>query len=275
LHFKEGQPMSWWGKVIGGAFGFMLGGPLGAVLGAALGHNFDRGLSQTTQSFRGTAGDTERIQSAFFAATFSVMGHVAKADGRVSEIEINMANQIMSQMMLNAEQRKVARGLFNEGKHSDFDLAGVLSQFKKECHRRFHLIQMFLEIQIATLLADGVVHEKERSIIHEIGRQLGVNDSTIDQLISMVQGQQYYAHTGEARGPASARDLREAYAVLGVTESASDDDVKKAYRRLMNQHHPDKLVSKGLPEEMIRIATEKTQEIKKAYEQIKRSRKNK
>jgi len=265
--------MSWWGKVIGGAFGFMLGGPLGAVLGAAVGHNFDRGLSQTTQAFHGTAGDTERIQSAFFAATFSVMGHVAKADGRVSEIEISMANQIMSQMMLDAEQRKVAKGLFNEGKQDDFDLTGVLSQFKKECHRRSHLIQMFLEIQIATLLADGVVHQKERNIIHDIGRQLGVNEGVIDQLISMVQGQQYYAHTGETHKPASARDLREAYAVLGITSSASDEEIKKAYRRLMNQHHPDKLVSKGLPEEMMKMATEKTQDIKKAYEQIKRARK--
>ena len=201
------------------------------------------------------------------------MGHVAKADGRVSEIEINMANQIMSQMMLDAEQRKVARRLFNEGKQTDFDLNGVLAQFKKECHRRFHLIQMFLEIQIATLLADGVVHKKERNIIHEIGRQLGVSDQVVDQLISMVQGQQYYAHAGETHRPASARDLREAYAVLGVSSSATDDEIKKAYRRLMNQHHPDKLVSKGLPEEMIKIATEKTQEIKKAYEQIKRARK--
>jgi len=265
--------MSWWGKVIGGAFGFMLGGPLGAVLGAALGHNFDRGLARSTQPFQSGTGDTERIQQAFFTATFSVMGHVAKADGRVSEIEISMANQIMSQMMLDAEQRKVARRLFNEGKEADFDLSGVLEQFRKECHRRFNLIQMFLEIQIATLLADGVVHNKERHIVHDIGRQLGVNQYVIDQLIAMVQGQQYYAHKENIHKPATARDLHEAYAVLGVEQSATDEEVKKAYRRLMNQHHPDKLVSKGLPEEMLKLATEKTQEIKRAYEQIKRSRK--
>lgn len=265
--------MSWWGKVIGGAFGFMLGGPLGAVLGAALGHNFDRGLSQTFRTNQATFGNTERIQSAFFTATFSVMGHVAKADGRVSEIEISMANQIMSQMMLDAEQRKVARRLFNEGKQAEFDLSGVLSQFKQECHRRSHLVQMFLEIQIATLLADGVVQKKEREIIHEIGRYLGINSQVIDQLISMVQGQQYYEQSRGSSQTTTARDLREAYAVLGIDTSASDDEVKKAYRRLMNQHHPDKLVSKGLPEEMIKIATEKTQDIKEAYEQIKQSRK--
>ena len=263
--------MGWWGKVLGGAFGFMVGGPLGAVFGAALGHNFDRGLRQAEHFQAQGVGDRERVQSAFFAATFSVMGYVAKADGRVSEIEIRMANQIMSQMMLDAEQQRVARNLFNEGKQNDFDIDGVLDQFKKECHRRTHLLQMFLEIQIATLLADGVVHQKERETIYYIGDHLGVSRQLIDQLIMMVQGQQYYS--GESTQKHTAKnDLVNAYAVLGVDSGASDDEVKKAYRRLMNQHHPDKLVSKGLPEEMIKIATEKTQEIRKAYEQVKNSR---
>lgn len=267
--------MSWWGKLLGGAFGFMLGGPLGAVLGAALGHNFDKGLAGVSQGANYRVGDTERTQSAFFAATFSVMGHIAKADGRVSEIEIRMANQVMSQMMLDEAQRNVAKRLFNEGKRAEFDLDAILSQFKQECHRRFNLIQMFLEIQIATLLADGVIHHKEREIILHIGRHLGVNDRLMEQLISMVQAQQHYAHRGDIHRPATASDLREAYAVLGVEQSASDQAVKIAYRRLMNQHHPDKLVSKGLPEEMIKLATEKTQEIKKAYEQITQARKEK
>jgi len=263
--------VSWWGKLLGGAFGYMLGGPLGAVLGAALGHNFDRGLGQVNWHDTVHVGVTERVQSAFFTATFSVMGHVAKADGRVSEIEIKMANQIMSQMMLDDEQRKLARRLFNEGKQNDFDLKGVLSQFKRECYRRTHLIQMFLEIQIATVLADGNIHEKERKIIHYVGNQLGVTAHVIDQLISMVMAQENYAHADVKKYP-SGRDLDQAYAVLGIDKSSSDAEVKKAYRRLMNQHHPDKLVSKGLPEEMIRIATEKTQEIKNAYEQIKQAR---
>ena len=197
------------------------------------------------------------------------MGHVAKADGRVSDIEIKMANQVMAQMMLDTEQRKLARRLFNQGKQGDFDLDGVLSQFKKECHRRYHLIQMFLEIQIATLLADGSVHQKERKVIHYIGNQLGVAAHVIDQLISMVQAQQYYAHADVKQHP-SAKDLNQAYAVLGIDASSTEDEIKKAYRRLMN--HPDKLVSKGLPEEMMKIATEKTQEIKSAYEQIKQAR---
>lgn len=257
--------------MLGGTFGFMIGGPLGAVFGAALGHNFDKGLQQAEHFRPQGVGDKERVQSAFFAATFSVMGYIAKADGRVSEVEIRLADQVMSQMLLDEEQRKVARNLFNEGKQSGFDIDGVLRQFKTECHRRFQLIQMFLEIQIATLLADGIIHDKERETIYYIADQLGVPRQLIDQLIMMVQGQQYYS-TGSTQKHTTQSDLSNAYAVLGVEAKASDDEVKKAYRRLMNQHHPDKLVSKGLPEEMIKIATEKTQEIRKAYEKIKESR---
>lgn len=266
--------MGWWGKLIGGAFGFMLGGPLGAMLGAALGHNFDRGLSGVRIGHGDEyVGDTERIQSAFFTATFSVMGHLAKADGHVSPDEISMARQLMSHMQLNGEQQKIAIRLFNKGKESDFQLAQVLEQFRIECHRRRNLIQMFIEIQISTALADGVLHNAEQSLLISIGNYLGFSSQIIEQLIRMAQAQQYYAYEGFGATPSVKKaSLDDAYMVLGISKSASDAELKKAYRRLMNQHHPDKLVAKGLPEEMMRLATEKTQEIKLAYEQIKQSR---
>lgn len=265
--------MSWWGKLVGGTFGFMLGGPLGALLGAALGHRFDKGLSQFSTDSAYTQADNERIQSAFFTATFSVMGHLAKSDGRVSEAEIQMAQSIMAHMQLNDEQKNIAIRLFNEGKNETFELDPVLHQFKQECHRRRNLIQMFIEILIATVLADGTVHKAERDRLHYIGKQLGFAPYLMDQLIQMVQAQQQYAY-GYGTGPTAAHKptIKDAYTVLGVEDTASDAEIKKAYRRLMNQHHPDKLVAKGLPEEMMKLATEKTQEIKKAYEQIKASR---
>ena len=90
--------MSWWGKILGGSFGYMLGGPLGALLGAALGHQFDRGINSGAIEFgQFRQGDTERVQTAFFTTTFLVMGHLAKADGRVSESEIAAAQFIMQQ----------------------------------------------------------------------------------------------------------------------------------------------------------------------------------
>lgn len=268
--------MAWWGKVIGGALGFMLGGPLGALLGAALGHNFDRGLGMVLRGGGAAAGDTERVQAAFFTATFSVMGHVAKADGRVSETEIALARQVMAQMRLSAEQKAAAIRLFNEGKQADFPLEGVLEQFRRETHRRRHLIQMFLEIQIYTAFADGVLQDIERSTLLHICNRLGYSRLQFEQLVAMVQAQQQFA--GAAGGPGrggpapKGASLEDAYAVLGVQRQASDAEVKKAYRRLMNQHHPDKLVAKGLPEEMMEMAKQKTQEIRAAYDRIREAR---
>lgn len=248
----------------------MLGGPLGLLLGAALGHNFDKGFA----GIQFEKVDIERIQLAFFTATFSIMGHVAKSDGRVSEQEIEMAKRIMSHMQLSPEQQKIAVRLFNEGKQADFNVDAVLEQFRQECHRRRNLLQMFMEIQIATTIADGVVNQAERNLLIHIGDTLGFTLHNIEQLINMVQAQQQYARGGytDFQQPTPKATLADAYAVLGVSKSASDGEVKKAYRKLMNQHHPDKLVAKGLPEEMMKIATEKTQEIKKAYEQVKEAR---
>jgi len=256
--------MPWWGTLLGGTLGFMFGGPLGALLGAALGRNFDRGIKITDQHGAFGAGQQERVQAAFFTTTFSVMGHIAKADGKVTKDEIAAANTIMGRMQLNEQQRKAAIKLFNEGKKAGFPLHDVLQQFRRECSRRHNLMQMFLEIQIATAMADGHFHASEKQVIFTIGEQLGFNRADIEHLFS-------FSGTGRTADD-QRQTLTQAYEILGVTKSASDAEVKKAYRRMMSQHHPDKLIAKGLPEEMIKLATEKTQQIKAAYEQIKDSR---
>lgn len=256
--------MAWWGTLLGGTLGYMFGGPLGALLGAALGRNFDRGIIETDRNAGFDPGRQERVQAAFFAATFSVMGHIAKADGRVTPDEITATESIMSRMQLGPAQRKAAIGLFNEGKKAGFPLEDVLEQFRQECHRRYSLLQVFMEIQIATAMADGSIHPAERRIIHHVGSLLGFSRAEIERLFGMEHGPR--------PGTARPQPVAEAYEVLGIERTASDAEVKKAYRRLMNQHHPDKLIAKGLPEEMIRIATEKTQQIKEAYERIKTER---
>lgn len=256
--------MAWWGTLLGGTLGYMFGGPLGALLGAALGRNFDRGIIETDRHAGFEPGRQERVQAAFFAATFSVMGHVAKADGRVTPDEISSTESVMARMQLGPAQRKAAIQLFNEGKKAGFPLEDVLEQFRQECHRRYSLLQVFMEIQIATAMADGSIHPAERRIIHHVGDLLGFSRTEVERLFGMEHG----ARSGTAR----KQPLPEAYEVLGVERTATDAEVKKAYRRLMNQHHPDKLIAKGLPEEMIRIATEKTQQIKEAYERIRTDR---
>ncbi len=267
--------MSWWGKLIGGAFGFLSAGPLGAVLGAALGHTFDKGMDglKNFSSSGYGAGDQERVQAAFFSATFSVMGHVAKADGQVSPDEIQLAKLVMAQMELSPEKRKVAINLFNEGKKADFPLNEVLAQFKKECHGRRNLIRMFLEILLSAGYADGTLHPKEKALLQHIGVQLGFSSFEFQRIEAAVNAARtFYEHERAGSGATSHPHIKEDYAMLDVDPSASNDEIKRAYRRLMNQHHPDKLVSRGLPEEMIKIATEKTSDIRAAYDRLRKKR---
>ncbi len=259
--------MNWWGKVVGGAFGFMMGGPVGAILGAALGNYFDDGLGGIRSNDGLDLGQTERVQSVFFTTVFAVMGYIAKSDGRVTRDEIAMAERVMQQMQLNADQRKVAINLFNQGKQTGFPVQDVLTQFRREVQRRTNLVQMFLEIIITTALADGSLHANERKILEDLARQLGLSQTQFTELLSRITGQARFAEQESL-----ADRLQAAYKLLGVTSSTDMDEVKKAYRKQMNQHHPDKLVAKGLPEEMIDIATKKAQDIKAAYELIKSQR---
>jgi DnaJ like chaperone protein len=260
--------MSWWGKVVGGTFGFMMGGPLGALMGAALGNYFDGGLDAISLDDSLGLGATERVQSVFFTTTFAMMGYIAKADGRVTKDEIAMAEQVMQQMRLNQQQRTVAVNLFNEGKKAGFPVHEVLAQFKRESFRRRNLVQMFLEIIVATAFADGRLDSREQHVLEDIASDLGYTQNQFNDLLSRLTGQAHFADQ-----ISSEKKLTAAYELLGLAENASDAELKKAYRRQMNQHHPDKLVAKGLPEEMIDIATQKTQDIKAAYELVKNHRK--
>jgi DnaJ like chaperone protein len=260
--------MSWWGKLFGGTFGFMLGGPLGALIGAAIGHSLDARVQDINDEQQGVFG-RERIQMAFFTATFSVMGHLAKADGKVTADEIQLAQQIMLQMQLDARLKKLAQRLFAEGKAADFPLDDVLDQLKRECHRRQTLLRMFLEIQMQAALADGVIHVAERKLLLHVATRIGFSVTDFEQLEAMLRAAGRYGGTA---APSKEARLDAAYAMLNVTEDVSDAEIKKAYRRLMSQHHPDKLVSRGLPEEMMRLATEKTHQIRQAYEFIRKQR---
>jgi DnaJ like chaperone protein len=295
--------VSWFGKVVGGLLGFAAGGPIGALLGATLGHGVDRGVEQLAQSYGLPFGDRRRIESAFFSATFSVMGHLAKADGRVSEAEIALAETVMSRLQLSGERRSAAIALFRQGKSAGFDLDGVIARFRRECLGRRMLVQLFLEVQLQAAYADGEPSRAKRRVLEQIRAALGISPLVFRQLENLVRMQRRFADAaagarggagagaqrertwqdggsgrragrGSAgrRAPSTGATLKDAYAVLGVQPKDSDDVIKRAYRKLLSQHHPDKLVSKGLPEDMIRLASQKTHEIRQAYEMIQAAR---
>lgn len=275
--------MNWYGKVIGGALGLLMGGPAGAVLGAAVGHQFDRRYpAEGLLGLHFGAGDQGRVQTAFYTATFAVMGHVAKADGRVSEAEIAAARTIMSRMDLSEEIRKRAVSLFTEGKQPDFPLAAVLEQFRSECNRRYSLVRVFIEIQLEAALADGALRVEEERLLLEICDRLRFSRFEFHAIRAALEAQLRVAGAWRQAGGSgysqqrTGRDepsLADAYAALGVKASSSAAEIKRAYRRMISQHHPDKLVASGLPEEMVKLANEKTRQIRQAYEIICKHRK--
>lgn len=262
--------MGWSGKIIGAAFGFLLGGPLGALLGVALGHNVDK-QSVEGRGPRPRPRTGTRENTAFYTATFALMGHICKADGRVSDAEIALARKVMARMDLSEDQKNTAIRLFNEGKRPDFPLDAILWQVRQEAGNRHSLLRMFIEIQLAAAFADGEISSREQQLLVYVCDRLGISRFEYHRLEAMARAET--RSTDDARaGAGPGYGLEDSYAVLDVPPGATDEQVKRAYRRLLSQHHPDKLVSKGLPEEMVKIATQKTREIRGAYERIRDAR---
>lgn len=274
------------GKILGTIFGFMFGRIPGAILGFIVGHLFDKGYSQDFNQMGGFSGfftsqDDFKKQAIFFHALFSVMGHVAKADGVVSDIEIKMASTLMDQMGLEGDTRKEAQQAFREGKEADFALKEILLEFKESCHGRRDVMQVFLEILIQAAYIDGKLVKTEQQVLEEVARQLGFKQNELLYQLSVFEaelrfrqgrGQQSGSNQRNQSTYSAQQSLDDAYQILGVNKSDDDKEVKKAYRKLMSEHHPDKLVSKGLPKQALEMAKAKAQDIQAAYEMIKEKR---
>jgi len=250
-------------SVIGGAFGFVVGGPLGAILGASIAHQL--GNREETKSI-----ESSQAQMAFFVATFSVMGHVAKVNGRVYPEAISFAKRTMSEMQLDTELQNTAINLFQQGKQINFPLDHILAQFYQECHQHPNLIQRFLDIQLQTAIVNGTLTSHEDAVLWHLCHQLKISQFNYQRIKIRRLSQQYFYQQTAQISKTHTSNKADAYKVLGLTPAANQADVKQAYRRLMSQHHPDKLASKGLSEATMLRAKEKTQQISKAYKTIQK-----
>lgn len=251
-------------SIVGGVCGFALGGPIGAILGASIAYQFDNNEAEPLSL-------SAQTQHTFFVSTFLVMGNVAKANGRVHSSAINYARQLMNELYLNEQQCNQAIQLFRQGKLSDFRLEPVLAQFYQDCHAYPELCQRFLLIQLQTAVVDGELSTVEDVLLLHIAARLRISRFNYERLKMQLLAQQYfYQQKAHIPQTSSRPNVAEAYQVLGLKPDASFVEVKKAYRRLMNQHHPDKLAAKGLSDAQMMQAKEKTQQISKAYETIQK-----
>lgn len=263
------------GKWIGAIIGAVIGNIPGAILGYFGGWLYER--RRQFQSLNFQQGNSEQAQETFFVTTFTLLGYIAKADGRVSKAEIQQAEELMDKLQLTADHRRRAIDLFKRGSSGEFELAALIQQFNQDCGRHQNLRQMLLVYLVNLALADQQLDASEENALREIARLLGIPAFAFDQMIKMIRAQNQFGGSQYQQGHygshnASQNEIELAYQALGVEASISDKDLKKAYRKLMSQYHPDKLMGQGLPEDMIQEATERSKEIQVAYDLIRKSR---
>jgi DnaJ like chaperone protein len=249
--------MSWLGKAIGGAIGFAMGGPLGAIAGAVFGHAFDRSEDRLLQSDgRNRLSHIEESQFAFFIGAFSMLAKLSQVDGRVSREEIESVEQFMAyDLNLNPESRQIAMNIFQAAMESPGTFEDFTSQFYERFRFQPQLLNLMMDIMLRVSLADGKLSQSEERLILAAKEIFHLSD------------QQY--HSIKSRYIVAADKY---YQILGGTRNDSDDEIKSKYRSLVKEYHPDRIASKGLPEEFTKLAEEKFREIQEAFDGIRKER---
>ncbi|RDH81551.1 MAG: co-chaperone DjlA [endosymbiont of Galathealinum brachiosum] len=227
---------------------------------------------QTYQEKLEASGYDGAVQGAFFISSFAAMGHVAKCDGRVKSVEIELATQVMDHLDLTSEQRQLAIRLFNEGKHEDFTLETLLWRFKRQCSHRVSVVQVFIEIQLKMAYADASLNDRESKLIKRMCKRLDVSDSIYTRIERRVRAEKKVANQPIASVSKKVFSLSDSYEMLGVNRWANQEQVKQAYRRMMSKFHPDKLVAKGASEVEVVEAHDIVHDIKNAYEMLIKSK---
>lgn len=243
------------GKLIGAALGALMG-PVGALIGAAVGHQYDVGVRR-----RGARPIGEQL----FRSTFRVMGHVAKADGRVTEQEIAAARAVMQSLRLDPLQVRAAIDLFTAGKSAAFNPDAELAELRAAAHGHPEILRVFLEIQLRFALRGNGMSGATRARVAHVAAGIGVDAALFARMEAALRG------GGEEPAGAAGR-LAAAYRTLEVEPAVTDAELTRAYRRLMSRHHPDKLKANGLPDSMLEHAKQRTQAIQQSYELVRRER---
>lgn len=252
--------MGWFGKVTLGSLGMLLGGPLGAIAGAALGHVLiDKPAVSVQQDHRQIPppefGQVDRVQAAFFVSLFSVLGKISKADGVVSRDEIKVVQAFIDGLPIDETERQFARRVFNAAKNSGYRIEDFASQLYHAVNGQPELIHSYFDLLWRIVAADRTLHAAEEEALKKVKDSFRINDQRYEEMKAV-----YFD------------GLDKHYKVLNCTPDSSIDDIKRNYKKLVKEFHPDVIISKGLPEEFVEFASNRFREIQESYEKIQKER---
>lgn len=257
------------GKLVGALLGYLLFRWVGVLIGVTLGHFYDNAAARLRPPPLGRG---------FIEPLFAFAGVLSKSDGRVSESEIAATEALMARLNLDADERRAAIERFTAGKQPGFDVNAVFGELQQWCRGRRDHAFILLDLLLDLIHAEGALAAPKLALLKRLCAVLGVHEHELAALSAMKgygawagAGGAWSAGAGAGRRTAPGRPSEvDPYAVLGLARGASDRDVKLAYRRLMSQHHPDKLGD--VPAELKRRAEERAREINASYERIKGER---
>jgi DnaJ like chaperone protein len=258
------------GTLIGGSLGFVMGGPLGAIIGGAIGSNIGEGTrgprvhpgarvnGQGYGRRTGVGFNPLEAQQTFMIAMISLAAKVAKADGSVSEAEIRSFDKFLKdQLGMGSEERRVAARIFNEARDSHIPAEEFARQLRQLLGHQPARMRDLISLLMSIAMADGHFHESEERLIRTIAREMGLSDHDYEEAAAMFSPR---------------ASIGTSYTVLGVTSGATDDEIKKAYRKLAKEYHPDVVANKGMGEDFQKFAAEKMRAINSAYDAVKEAR---
>ena len=240
--------MSIWGKILGGAAGFALGGPIGALIGGVLGHAVDR-----MRAGAGTGTGTGTKQVAFTIGVIVLGAKMAKADGVVTPDEVAAFKQVFQ---IPPDEMKNVGRIFDQARRDAEGYQPYARQIADIFRNNPAVLEDLLDGLFHIAKADDILHPKELEFLEAVATIFGFSEA---EWLRIKEG-----HAGP--------DVADPYAVLGVGHDVGDDELKRVYRKLVREHHPDLLIAQGMPQEFIDVANDKLAAINSAYEGIARQR---
>tara|TARA_Y100000589_G_C27188849_1_gene643873 strand:- start:3230 stop:3958 length:729 start_codon:yes stop_codon:yes gene_type:complete len=242
--------LSIWRTLIGGAAGFAIGGPLGAILGGVAGHVLDKKSSSRKNS------NIQSDQVAFTVAIIVLGAKMAKADGSVSVEEIKAFKEVFH--VPEQDMRNVGK-IFDEAKKDSKGFEPYASQIAELFKSRRNVLEDLLDGLFHIAKADNILHQSEIDYLRQVSLIFGFNESEFSTI----------------KERHNSQEISDPYKILGIDSEANFDQVKKKYKKLIKEYHPDKLIAQGVPKELIDVANKKISAINNAYDRIEKIHNNK